>query len=278
MALSLAPIIGISATVPNNPATFARHRRRLRWGHDAHRAHCTSGIVDPGLCRRTRRGCCGRGQPRCGATAARYGLPDLSGQQLLARQGRHAARRRVLAAVVGEHGLRSLAAPRLRPVVRVGAVRDTDHDRARCRTSAGAVRVRRRERPRALSAVGHDTHRGRPGRRRGPARDRRRCGFMHPVRDVEHPPDRVRLDGRFWAPSGRCAPTSCARSRGRQPTPQDFRSCPGCCGGQRCALGGSITPSGSRPTSRRVPTCGQRATRPAPARTRPSRRWAPGSD
>ena len=85
------------------------------------------------------------------------------------------------------------------------------------------------------------------------------------------------LDRRLRRRLVAAAATSCAPTPGPPPTPPVCRSCPGCCGGRRCATATSTTPSGSPPTPPAATTCGRPATTPARRAPGPIRRWARAS-
>jgi hypothetical protein len=177
-------------------------------------------------------------------------LPGLPGERLLARRREPAARAPAEHAVALPHVDRRPAAPGLRPVVRPRpGLRHPGHRRVRHpRTGPRGVRLRGGERPGRLPVRLRHPDRGRARLRRRPARRRGGPQPLPPLRDLVDPragrPLERRLGRDVVPDEQRAAPRRLdLRRRGRI-----RRSCPGCCGGTRCATGTSTTRSGSRPT------------------------------
>ena len=163
----------------------------------------------------------GGGRPPTRAGRAR--VPDLPGVERLEPAGQAPARRGELRRDDPRDRDRRLRAPRLRLVPRL---RHPVHRRRRARSTPKVrvdVRLRRRVRPRRLSDPGAPQ----PGVERRRPHPARRQGRLPPLRAVRRERARRRAGRPARAPSGTCAPTACARTAGRRPTPPACRSCPG---------------------------------------------------
>ena len=136
-------------------------------------------------------------------------------------------------AMIRAIGIDAPVHPGLRLVPRLRHSRTTSSRASSVAQGERLVRLRRRVRSRRLSDAGASE----PGGERRRAHPGRRQGHLPPLRAVRRGGPAATAGRPARAPSGTCAPTICARTAGRRPTPRACRSCRDSCATTRSQPG-----------------------------------------